>query len=106
MPEQRLQASTALNPDYITFTRYRGGKLTDPDDAALEPITDANIVLVPNRSVGSPEECGVQDPRIVFNNDTGLYVLAYTTFGFAEQSPNGPIAQYTCGGGGALLTWA
>ena len=96
-------ASTALNPDYITFTRYRGGKLADPDDAALEPITDANIVLVPNRSAGSPEECGVQDPRIVFNKDTGLYVLAYTTFGFAEQSPNGPIPQYTCGGGGAGL---
>lgn len=49
-------ASSAINPDYITLTKYAGGRLQDPDHANLEPITDASISLAPNRSKGSPEE--------------------------------------------------
>ena len=101
-------ASTAINPDYITLTRYKGGKLLDPDQAELEPITDASISLRPSRayypynaSGNHVEDCGVQDPRVVYNGKTKTYWMAYTTFGFAEQGSHGPIRKDTCGGGGA-----
>ena len=101
-------ASTAINPDYITLTRYKGGTLVDPDKAELEPITDASISLRPsrayypyNKSGNHVEDCGVQDPRVVYDGQTETYWMAYTTFGFAEQSDKGPIRKDTCGGGGA-----
>ena len=49
-----------------------------------------------------PTRCGVQDPRIVYNKATETYILAYTTFGYAQWGP-GPLCHGCCGGGGAGL---
>jgi predicted GH43/DUF377 family glycosyl hydrolase len=48
-------------------------------------ITNLSIVFVPQ---GVEENFGVEDPRVVFNSKTGLFLLTYTA---AQSYPNGTV---------------
>ena len=72
--------STPTNPDMITFTK-RVTKaplaLRNLSVAAFQkqwqPNTEARIIKRPN---GTAEQCGVQDPRIVFDRTSKHYLMA------------------------------
>eukprot|EP00935_MAST-01C_sp_MAST-1C-sp1_P000786 g786.t1 len=71
-------ASTLTNPDYLTLTKIRR---SGSGAVVVDNITDASIVLRPANT--SKENRGVQDPRVMRDPTTGIYWLAYSTYGTA-----------------------
>ena len=75
--------STPRNPDLITLVKRT---TTVPLDLAnITTITELQRQFQPNteqriikRPHGPAEQCGVQDPRIVYDPTSQYYLLAYT----------------------------
>ena len=47
----------------------------------MPPILAATALVFSNIVQGPDEQCGVQDPRITVDKQTGTYVMAYTAYG-------------------------
>ena len=74
-------ASTLVHPDQITLTTFVNNASDDPDSIKVQPITDASIVFPPlPLSKSKAEACGVQDPRVVKDPKTGMYVMTYAAY--------------------------
>jgi hypothetical protein len=72
------------NPDLITLVKRKRAplnlyNLTAADwEGQWEKNTEANIIKRPKDSA---EQCGCQDPRIVFDHSSGYFVMAFTAYG-------------------------
>ena len=88
--------STPKNPDMITFVkRIAKGRINLANlssirefQAQFQPNTEARIIKRPN---GTAEQCGVQDPRIVYDPATKYFFLAYTAYGNPYQKAGQPL---------------
>ena len=89
-----VACSTAKNPDMITLvTRKKTPLLLHNTTTAQfqqqwERNTEASII---KRGVGPAEQCGVQDPRLVYDPGSKFYILCYTAFGNPYQKPGAPL---------------
>ena len=88
--------STFSNPDMITLVKRRPvpldlNNLTSVEwDSQWEKNTEANIIKRPKDSA---EQCGCQDPRIVFDHSSGFFVMAFTAYGNGGGAPNNGVCE-------------
>jgi predicted GH43/DUF377 family glycosyl hydrolase len=80
--------STADNPDVITMVKRSHEPLDIVNlQAQFQMNSAARIILRPE---GAEEQCGVQDPRITVDYETGLYYLTYVAYGDQRVPPRHP----------------
>jgi len=79
-------ASTTLNPDVITLTRFVGSS-SDVNSIQVGPIKKTSVIFSPEPG-NKAEACGTQDPRIVFDARNGTYYMTYAAY--ANPLPKDP----------------
>ena len=85
--------STPANPDHITFVKRNREPLI-LENLSLDTFQNMwqknSVERIIKRPEGAAEQCGVQDPRIVYHAASGWYYMAYTAFGDPRQPPASP----------------
>jgi predicted GH43/DUF377 family glycosyl hydrolase len=91
-----VACSTPKNPDLITFVKrttvgpidLHNISTIDQLQQQFQPNNEARIIKRPQ---GPAEQCGVQDPRIVYDPKSKYYYLAYTAYGNPYQKAGQPL---------------
>jgi predicted GH43/DUF377 family glycosyl hydrolase len=90
-----IACSTPKNPDLITFVKRTAEPIDLRKISTIEqlqqqfqPNVEARIIKRPKDTA---EQCGVQDPRIVYEPKSRYYYLAYTAYGNPYQKVGQPL---------------